>query len=177
MRQIYLQKKIKSFSKNIWSNKKTHDLRLGHHPLGDKLTVGPRAEVSINGRIAGRGQKPYKLYKEPPPKCREAPPAKVTVYYKWDTNEGYKCQSNKYFPKATVERLQRETEITWIVFSLIEDVEKRVHLGELKLEAPEKMIQWLKRLRAEFGASFLWLVGLVYFTQVFHSLPPPSLRW
>ncbi|BBH01957.1 Major facilitator superfamily protein, partial [Prunus dulcis] len=98
------------------------------------LRVGPRAEVSVNGRIAGRGQKPYKLYKEPPPKCRESPPEKVTVYY-----------------------------------NLIEDVEKRVHLGEFKLEAPEKMIQWLKRLRAAFGASFLWLVCLVYFTQGFRS--------
>ncbi|XP_021815608.1 probable folate-biopterin transporter 4 [Prunus avium] len=31
------------------------------------------------------------------------------------------------------------------------------------------MIQWLKRLRAAFGASFLWLVCLVYFTQGFRS--------
>ncbi|KAK9938453.1 hypothetical protein M0R45_015187 [Rubus argutus] len=31
------------------------------------------------------------------------------------------------------------------------------------------MIQWLKRLRAAFGASFLWLVCLIYFTQGFRS--------
>lgn len=31
------------------------------------------------------------------------------------------------------------------------------------------MIQWLKQLRIAFGASFLWLVCLIYFTQVFVS--------
>ncbi|XP_062015346.1 probable folate-biopterin transporter 4 [Rosa rugosa] len=31
------------------------------------------------------------------------------------------------------------------------------------------MIEWLKRLRAAFGASFLWLVCLIYFTQGFRS--------
>ncbi|XP_050369808.1 probable folate-biopterin transporter 4 [Argentina anserina] len=31
------------------------------------------------------------------------------------------------------------------------------------------MKEWLKRLRAAFGASFLWLVCLIYFTQGFRS--------
>ncbi|KAL6196342.1 hypothetical protein ACLB2K_031957 [Fragaria x ananassa] len=31
------------------------------------------------------------------------------------------------------------------------------------------MIEWLRRLRAAFGASFLWLVCLIYFTQGFRS--------
>ncbi|KAL6543178.1 hypothetical protein OROHE_010698 [Orobanche hederae] len=31
------------------------------------------------------------------------------------------------------------------------------------------MIQWLKQLRVAFGASFLWLVCLIYFTQGFRS--------
>ncbi|KAL7103473.1 hypothetical protein ACP275_08G181600 [Erythranthe tilingii] len=31
------------------------------------------------------------------------------------------------------------------------------------------MIQWLKQLRIAFGASFLWLVCLIYFTQGFRS--------
>ncbi|XP_068311879.1 probable folate-biopterin transporter 4 [Pyrus communis] len=31
------------------------------------------------------------------------------------------------------------------------------------------MIQWLTRLRAAFGASFIWLVCLIYFTQGFRS--------
>ncbi|EXB50278.1 hypothetical protein L484_017815 [Morus notabilis] len=31
------------------------------------------------------------------------------------------------------------------------------------------MIQWLGKLRAAFGASFLWLVCLIYFTQGFRS--------
>ncbi|KAA8523701.1 hypothetical protein F0562_010124 [Nyssa sinensis] len=31
------------------------------------------------------------------------------------------------------------------------------------------MIQWVKRLRIEFGASFLWLICLIYFTQGFRS--------
>ncbi|XP_004294365.1 PREDICTED: probable folate-biopterin transporter 4 [Fragaria vesca subsp. vesca] len=31
------------------------------------------------------------------------------------------------------------------------------------------MIKWLRRLRAAFGASFLWLVCLIYFTQGFRS--------
>lgn len=28
------------------------------------------------------------------------------------------------------------------------------------------MIRWIKQLNAAFGASFLWLICLVYFTQV-----------
>ncbi|XP_057981848.1 probable folate-biopterin transporter 4 [Malania oleifera] len=31
------------------------------------------------------------------------------------------------------------------------------------------MLQWLKQLQAAFGASFLWLICLVYFTQGFRS--------
>lgn len=31
------------------------------------------------------------------------------------------------------------------------------------------MLQWLKQLRISFGASFLWLICLVYFTQGFRS--------
>ncbi|KAI8557610.1 hypothetical protein RHMOL_Rhmol04G0023100 [Rhododendron molle] len=31
------------------------------------------------------------------------------------------------------------------------------------------MIQWVQRLRIEFGTSFLWLVCLIYFTQGFRS--------
>ncbi|POO00388.1 Folate-biopterin transporter [Trema orientale] len=31
------------------------------------------------------------------------------------------------------------------------------------------MIEWLRKLRAGFGASFLWLVCLIYFTQGFRS--------
>lgn len=31
------------------------------------------------------------------------------------------------------------------------------------------MIQWLKQLRISFGASFLWLICLIYFTQGFRS--------
>ncbi|KAK7838170.1 putative folate-biopterin transporter 4 [Quercus suber] len=31
------------------------------------------------------------------------------------------------------------------------------------------MIAWLKQLKASFGASFIWLICLIYFTQGFRS--------
>lgn len=37
-----------------------------------------------------------------------------------------------------------------------------------KIEA-EEMIRWMQQLRGSFGASFLWLVCLIYFTQGFRS--------
>lgn len=36
------------------------------------------------------------------------------------------------------------------------------------------MIQWLKQLRKSFGFSFLWLICLIYFTQVGFSILPLS---
>ena len=36
------------------------------------------------------------------------------------------------------------------------------------------MIEWLKQLRKSFGFSFLWLICLIYFTQVGFSILPLS---
>lgn len=40
-----------------------------------------------------------------------------------------------------------------------------------------KMIKWSNQLRAAFGASFLWLICLIYFTQVFIHFFPPISFW
>lgn len=42
-------------------------------------------------------------------------------------------------------------------------------MGLCKKIKKEKMIQWLKQLKRAFGASFLWLICLIYFTQGFRS--------
>ncbi|KAL2247609.1 probable folate-biopterin transporter 4 isoform X1 [Sesamum indicum] len=39
------------------------------------------------------------------------------------------------------------------------------------------MIQWLKQLRITFGASFIWLVCLIYFTQGFRSFVWTSVSY
>lgn len=44
--------------------------------------------------------------------------------------------------------------------------QKRKYSEIAKWELESKMIEWVKQMKAAFGASFLWLVCLIYFTQV-----------